>query len=126
MGTTNLGLAAIAGRVGGVGSISAFDYIAVGSSDTAFVATQTALVSEITDGGLARAQVTPTRVTTNQTNDTLQLSKQWSVTATRTVKEAAILNASSGGIMLVRKVLSSAQTLENNDTFTYTLQHIYT
>jgi hypothetical protein len=120
MGVTNAGLAEVAGLVGNTGSPTAFTYLAVGSGTTAFAATQTALVTEITDTGLARASATVSRTTTTATNDTLSLSKQWTATGAVTVKEAGIFNASSAGDMLARKVLDSSVTLATDDTYTWT------
>jgi len=120
MGITNAGLAEAAGLLGDTGSPSAFTYLALGSGDTAFAATQTALVSEITDTGLERASATVSRTTTTVTNDTLKLTHQWTATGDVTVKEAGVFNAASSGDMLARKVLDSSVTLANTDTYTWT------
>ena len=120
MGITNAGLAEVTALLGDVGSPTAFTYLALGSDNTAFNASQTALGSEITGNGLARASATVTQETTTETNDTLRLQHQWSVTGSETVREAGIFNASSGGTMLARKVLTTPQSLSNGDTFTYT------
>lgn len=121
MGITNSGFDKLAAKTGGVSTVADFDYLANGSDSTAFSATQTTLVSENTGSGLARAQVTPTQVQTNVANDTLRLSKTWSVTGTATVAEVAVLNAASGGTMLARTVLGAARTVTSGDS--YTLQY---
>ena len=120
MGITNVGLAEVAGLAGDTGTCTAFTYLALGSGSTAFVATQTALVTEITTVGLARAAATVSRTTTTDTNDTLTLTKQWTATGAATVREAGVFNASSAGDMLARKVLASAVTLADTDTYTWT------
>lgn len=80
----------------------------------------TTLMNEITTGGLARASATVSRVTTTVTNDTAQLDKTWSVTASFAVKEAGALNAASSGTLLGRQTFS-AVNVANGDT----LQVIY-
>ena len=101
----NTGKAAVAARVGGIAE-DAFDYIAVGTGTTAAAATDTTLEAEITTGGLERAQVTPTRVTTTVTNDTLQLVKTWTASAAHAVTEYGTLNAAAAGDLLARKVFA--------------------
>jgi len=120
MGITNAGLAEAAGLLGNTGSPTAFTYLANGSGDTAFAATQTALVTENTANGSARASATVSRTTTTATNDTLSLVKQWTASGAITIKEAGVFNASSAGDMLARKVLDSTVTLANTDTWTWT------
>jgi len=125
MGVTNSGLAEMANLFGGVSSPTKFTYLAVGSTATAFVATQTTLVAEITGNGLARAAATVSRTTTTATNDTTRLTKQWTASGTETVREAGVFNASSGGTMAARKVLDSAQALVSGNTFTWTHDIIF-
>jgi hypothetical protein len=121
MGITNAALAEVSGLVGNTGSKTAFTYLANGSGDTAFAASQTALVTENTANGSARAAATVSQTTTTQTNDTLKLLKQWTATGAVTIKEAGSFNAASAGTMLHRKVLDSTVTLANTDTYTYTV-----
>jgi len=104
---TNASLAAISGLVGNTGSQTAFTYLALGTSNTATSASHTTLQAEITDSGLARHAATVTRSTTTQTNDTLQLDYTWTASGTKTVEEIGIFNASSGGVMLGRKLTTS-------------------
>lgn len=106
-GITAAGVAAIAGLVGNTGSITAFSYLAVGTTATAFAKTQTTLAAEITDSGLARSQATVSRTTTTDTNDTLRHLYLWTASGSKTIVEAGIFNASSGGTMLGRKVTTS-------------------
>jgi hypothetical protein len=118
MGVTNAGLAGVTAAL----IAETYKYLELGSDDTAYAAGQTTLESAITGNGLARADATETQETTTETDDTLQLTHQWTVSGTETVKEAGIFdNSSTGsGTMLARKVLSSSVSLANGDTFTYT------
>ena len=86
------GLAEVAGLVGDTGSPTAFTVIATGSGDTTPTTTDSALDTEITDSGLARATATISLVTTSTANDTLQLYKQFAVSATKTIKEVGFTN----------------------------------
>lgn len=118
-GITNAGFAAMAGLVGNTGAVSAFTYLAVGTSTTAFSAGQTALVGEISTVGLSRASATVSRITTTQTNDTLQLVKTFTLSGSATVEEVGAFNASSSGVMLGR-ALTSTLTLVSGDELTIT------
>lgn len=120
MGITAAGKAEVCGLAGNTGSPTAFTYLANGSGATAFVKTQTALVTENTANGSARASATVSRTTTTDTNDTLSLVKQWTASGAVTIKEAGVFNASSAGDMLARKVLDSTVTLADTDTWTWT------
>lgn len=110
---TDTGKAAIAGLAINVGSIPAFTYLAVGSGTTNEAASQTALVTEITNHGLARMVAdTPSRTTTTVTNDTSSLETSWTVTTPGgdTINEVGIFNNTLGSgtsIMLGRKKLST-------------------
>jgi hypothetical protein len=114
-GITNVGKSSMAGLTGNTGSITAFTYLAWGNGTTAFNATQTAL----TGTEKMRAAATVSRVTTTVTNDTLQLLKAFSITATATAAEGGIFNASSGGTMLARVVFSPSRDVGVGDTLTY-------
>jgi len=120
MGITSAGKAECAGLLGNTGSCTAFTYLANGSGSTAFIKTQTALVTENTANGSARAAATVSRTTTTDTNDTLSLVKQWTATGAITIKEVGVFNASSAGDMLARKVLDATVTLASTDTWTWT------
>lgn len=121
---TNVGLAEIANLAGNVSSPIAFTYLAVGTGTTAASASNTTLETEITDSGLARASATVSRQTTNVSNDTLQLSKTWSVSGTKSVTEAGILNASSGGTLLGRQVFTAVNVV-NGDSLTITYKVVF-
>ena len=102
----NAGFAQLALLAGDATAVP-FTYLAVGTSSTAVVATQTALQGEIVDSGLARASATVSRVTTTVTNDTLKLYYEWTATGTKTVEEVGVFNAASGVTMLARALTTS-------------------
>lgn len=112
---TNASFAVLSGLAGNVDSQTAFTYLAVGTSSTAPAASQTALGGEITTGGLARASATVSRQTTTQTNDTLQLYKVWTSSASHTVEEVGIFNDASAGTMLGR-ALTGSKSISSGDT----------
>lgn len=114
------GLAESAALLIDTASPSAFDQLAVGTGTGAIDSTDTALGTEITDSGLARAAGTKSRVTTSVTNDTAQLSKAFSVTGSKTIGECASFNATSAGDMWFRQLISPTRSVVNGDTFTLT------
>lgn len=116
---TTAGKAAVAALINGSGAGAAFTYLAVGVGTTAADAADTALESEITDSGLARAAATCSRVTTDVTNDTAQLVKSWSVSGTKAITEAGALNADAAGTLLGRQVFSAINVV-SGDTFQIT------
>jgi hypothetical protein len=116
MGITTAGKRAVAQMIGGVGTVADFDYLALGDSDTAFAVGQTALISEITGNGLARAQdSTPTEAAA-----VLSIDYTWTASGAETLKEVGLLNAPSGGTLLGRTVLASSVSMVNNATYKYT------
>jgi len=115
----NVGFAAMAGLVGNTGAIAAFTYLALGTSNTAVSAGQTALGAEISTNGLQRVSATVSRVTTTQTNDTLQLTNTYTVTGTSAIEEIGAFNASSSGIMLGRALTGTVNVI-NGDSLTMT------
>lgn len=119
--TMNAALAVFSGLAGNTGSQTAFGYLAVGTSSTAVAASQTTLQAEITDSGLARAAATASRVTTTQTNDTLQLVKTWTASGSKTIEEIGYFNAASNGVMGGR-ALTGTKSVVNGETLTGTYQ----
>ena len=109
----------MASRVNGDGGEAAFTYIAVGTGTTAAAAGDTALQTETSTSGLARAAGTASRITTTKTNDTAQVSKQFSVSGSVAVTEYGLLNAASVGTLLARQV-QAAINVVNGDTLTVT------
>lgn len=124
-GTTNACLAVISGLAGNTGAQVAFTYLELGTGNTAFNAAQTTLVAAITDTGLARAAATISRVTTTQTNDTLQLMYTWTATGIKVIAEIGVFNAASSGVMGYRKVPTSTITSANGNTIIATYQIVY-
>lgn len=113
---TSAGKAQLA-LLAGDASATPFTYLALGSSTTAPEIGQTALIAEITTNGLGRAAATVSRVTTDVTNDTLQLTYTWTATGSVTVEEIGIFNASSSGVMLGR-ALTQTKSLVNTEQIT--------
>ena len=116
MALTNTGFAAIAGRVGDTGSITAFTYLAYGDDTTTAAATHTALQGTESQ----REAATVSRVTTTVTNDTLQLTKTFTISSTETIGEVGVFNASSSGSMLARSVLSPTRSVASGDSYVCT------
>ncbi len=111
---TNASLAAISGLMGNTGSQNPFTYLALGTSNTAVSAAHTALQAEIVTNGLQRVSATVSRTTTNQTNDTLVLTKTFTATGTSAIEEIGILNASSVGVMLARALTGTINVVNGN------------
>jgi len=103
----NTGLAGISSRITGAGSESAFTYLAVGTGTTTEDATDTALETELTDSGFARASATVAQTTTTTTNDSTTLDYTWTATADKAITEVGAFNAGSGGTLLGHKVFSA-------------------
>jgi hypothetical protein len=113
MGITNTGMAQTAKLLGtDVTDSVPFNYIAIGSSNTAFAATQTALITE-----LQRADAVGTLTTTAVTNDTLTLTKDsFSFGGSYSINEVGAFQLNSGSIMLSRTVLGSTISVTSTDT----------
>ena len=103
---TNAGIAEVIRLVFAGLTGTKFGYIAIGTGTTAEAATDTALGYEI-----ARKTATVTQTTTTVSGDTALLeatfSKADGLTGTANVSEAGVLNASTGGVLLARKVFSA-------------------
>jgi len=83
---------------------NAFTYMALGTANTAdAAATDTTLGSEITTGGLSRVNVTPT-----VTNGVVTWSALFYASASFTVTEIGIFNASSAGTMYIHVTLGTS------------------
>jgi len=103
----NVGKAQVAGLINGVVT-TPFKYVAIGDgsssspgSCTPPAATDTTLGHEV-----ARASATTGRTTTNVTNDTATWSASFSFSASYSLCEAGIFDASSGGNLLARQTFS--------------------
>jgi len=116
---TTAGKAGIADLIGPQGSSAAFDYIAVGTGTTGAAAGDTTLETELAASGLSRAQGTASRITTDVTNDTAQVTKTFTVTGTQAVTEAGLLDAASSGNLLARQTFSAVNVV-NGDSLAVT------
>lgn len=129
MGIPDEGLVELAKLSLDTGSPTAFGYLAVGSSDTAFANADSALGSEITDSGLARAAGTASTQTTNVTDDTAQLTYTWTVSATKSIKEVGATNVATvdgtGEKWLGRTVLETQRDVSDGDTYTLTHKTVF-
>jgi len=96
----------VAGLINEVTS-GGFTYLAIGVGVVAADVTDTTLGSEITTGGGERAAATCSRVTTTVTDDTAQMVKEWTFSASFSVTESAPFDAASAGVMLARQVFSA-------------------
>ena len=121
---TNAGLDEITNLLGNVSSPVAFTFLAVGTGSTAANATDTALETEITDSGLARAAATVSQETTTVSNDTLQLLKSFTVTGTKAVTECGAFNDASAGTILGRQVFAAINVV-NGDTLQITYKFAF-
>lgn len=116
---TNAGKAGIASRINGSGAEPAFTYIGVGTGTTAADVGDTALQTEISDSGLARAAGTVSRVTTDVANDSARVTYTFTVSGAKSVTEAGLLNAASSGVLLARQVFT-AVAVDVGDTLAVT------
>ena len=102
-GITNAGKAAMAGLDLKDISVNDFDWLAIGTGTTGFLATQTTLVTET-----HREAGTGTRVMTTVANDTAQLVATFSgYSGTEAITEIGKFNAVSGGDMQMRQTFAA-------------------
>lgn len=103
---TDVGLAAIIRLVFSGLTETKFGYLAIGTGTTTEAATDTALEVEI-----ARKAASVTQTTTTITDDTALLEATFSsadgLTGSHNVSETGVFNASTGGILLARKVFTA-------------------
>jgi len=103
---TDVGLACIIRLVFSGLTEDKFGYLAIGSGTTAEAVSDTALEAEV-----ARKSATVTQTTTTITDDTALLEATFSsadgLSGTMNVSETGVLNASTGGDLLARKVFSA-------------------
>ena len=114
---TNAGLTVAARRLNRSGADAAFTYIATGAGSTAEGTSQTALVTENTANGSARATATCTQENTGDS----KWVRNFNFTGNVTVREIGIFNASSGGTMLLRHVLASNRDYVNGQSLEITI-----
>ncbi len=112
--TTTTGKAGVASRINGSGGEAAFTYLAIGIGTNAAAIGDTALQSEITTNGGARAAATASRTTTDTTNDTARLVYTWTFSGSFAVTEAGALNAASVGTLLNRQVFTAVNVVSGD------------
>jgi len=113
---TNVGLAEMAGLWIGLGT--AFGYIAIGTGTTPAAETDTALATET-----HRAAATVSQDTTTVTDDTAKLVATFSFTASYSITESGVFNASTGGDLLCRAVFSAISVVDGDSLeFTWKIQ----
>ena len=123
---SNNSLAVFAGLAGATGTQVAFTFLAVGTDDTAASAAQTKLIAEVESDGLERAAATVSRTTTTQTNDTLQLVKEWTATGTVAVEEIGVFNVvTADTIIMAGRSVTGTKTVNNTETIEATYQIIF-
>jgi hypothetical protein len=120
---TNTGFAASAARLYSDSVEDEFVYIAVGTGTTAATSSDTALETEITDSGFydgtLRHTAAGSRSTTTVTNDTTEVTETFTATASKSVTEYGLFNATTGGVMLCRTT-DTAVPMENTDQLAVT------
>ena len=112
---TQVGKNAVAEKLGGLGSVSNFTYLALGSGTITATTGDTQLQTELTDSGLARAAST---ISTDAAN-VLQLVHLWEATEVKNVEEVGVLNDASAGVLLARSTFSQIP-LQTDDTLMVT------
>ena len=122
---TNTGFAEVAGLITADVSGTGWDYIALGTDATAPAAAQTTLVAETAVSGGSRrggADVTGTRVTTTQADDTMQLVTTFTFTGALAIEEVGIFNGTPAGVMLSRQLLSFGANNGDSMQISYKIQ----
>lgn len=102
----------VAKMIGGIAA-NPFTYIAMGTDNTAPADSQTALVSEITSNGGARAADSAPSTSGN----VLTVQYQFNITGALAIQEAGLFNSSSGGDMLARQTFAVIN-VDNGDSVT--------
>lgn len=111
---TTAGKAAVAGKIGGVGTVADFEYIAIGTGTNAAAAGDTTLQTEITTNGGERDIGTASLVTTDTTNDTLRVTLTFNFTGSFAVTESGLFNDASAGTLLARQVFSAINVISGD------------
>lgn len=115
---TDAGKAGVAGLINGV-IANFFEHVAIGTGATAAAAGDTALQTEITTNGGARAPGATSRVTTTVTNDTAQVVLTYTFTGSFAVTESGLLDSLAAGTLLARQVFSALNVV-SGDSLTIT------
>lgn len=124
---TNRGHAGANGRMSNQGSYGVFSTLAIGVGTTAATISDTALGTESTTGGAARAvAATISQTTTNVSNDTTRLIKTFVITATLAISEEGIFDtttAPASGNLLAKQVFATIN-VSTGDTLTITHDYV--
>ena len=119
MSITTAGKGLASGLLGAVSTPVAVKWLAYGTGTTAFNVAQTALVAES-----QRAAATVTQVTTTVANDTVQLTKTFSITGTEAITEIGAFNDAAAGTLFARATSTdahfTAKNVANGDSFALT------
>ena len=107
MTVTNEGKAEAAELLIGAGT--AFDVVAIGTGTTDFAATSTALNNEY-----ARDTATTSTETTDVAGDTAQFVNSFSITESKAITEAGVLNEDAAGIMLAAQTFSAVNVVSGD------------
>lgn len=114
----NTGLAWLAGALSGdVADPTLMKYVGVGTGTTAAAEGDTDLETPVE----SRATGTPSRVTTDDTNDTYQVVGTITMTSNRAITEVGIFSAASGGTLFSRSVFA-AETVGSGNSLQVTYQ----
>jgi len=113
---SNDGLVWAAKRAAGIDSVAPMTYLELGTGTTAEANNHTALVSPITDSGLARAAATCSYEADYKT----VLQKTWTASGTKAIREVGAFNAASGGTMWFRHLWATARNVDNGDSIQVT------
>jgi len=114
---TNKGLEAYARMISGVSAPSAFTYMSTGTGSGEESTSDTALEAANTSNGLQRQAATCTFASPG----TSQWNKLFTATGAGTIREVGIHNASSGGDMLLRHLLSENKSYASGDSVEITI-----
>ena len=118
---TNAGLVALGTCTFDSADTTKFTYIAVGSGNTAADPTDTALVTELTANGMARAAGSYSQTTTSIANDTKVITHTFTASgASATIAETGVFSAASAGTMINRFVLPSSITIADGSSIQIT------
>lgn len=106
-GITDVGFELIADRLAGHSGFAANEpnYIALGTGNTAFATSQTALVSELSGGSYARQQDTDATYTSGTKSFAISATFAAGV-ATGALTESGLFDASTSGNMMARQTFS--------------------
>jgi len=115
MAITTVGFTGAGNRISAATAVDAFDYLALGDTNTTFNVSDTTLANEITDSGLKRESGSP-----SQSGAVTTWTYEWTATGTKTIKEAGIFNADTGGTLLARQVLGTERAVTSGNTYTLT------